>query len=105
MEGVIYVLIGFGIAGFIIYKTTFSPEARQQAMSRAEAQKLIICSYCHQAGGVTVRNIQQKQGVSGGKATSALLTGGASLLAVGLSKKGMVNELTCSRCQMKWHAQ
>lgn len=105
MEGVIYLLLGVGIAGFFIYKTQFSPEAKQEAMTRAEAQKLIICNYCQQSGGVTVRNIQQKQGVSGGKATSALLTGGVSLFAVGLSKKGMVNELTCSNCRMTWHAQ
>jgi hypothetical protein len=104
MEGWLYLLFGFAIAGLIFYRANFSPEAKAQALTRAEAQKLIICQYCQQAGGVTVRNIQQKQGVSGGKATSALLTGGVSLFAVGLSKKGMVNELTCSKCSMKWHA-
>lgn len=104
MEGWIYLIFGAAIAGVVIYRNNYSPEAKTAQVSRAEAQKLIICQHCQQAGGVTVRNVQQKQGISGGKATSAVLTGGLSLVAVGLSKKGMVNELTCSKCKMTWHA-
>lgn len=104
MEGWLYLIFGASIAGILIYRANYSPEAKQAALTRAEAQKLIICQFCHEAGGVTVREVTQKQGISGGKATGALLTGGLSLVAVGLSKKGQVNELICSRCGMKWHA-
>lgn len=43
-----------------------------------------------------------KAGVSGGKATAALLTGGFSLLAMGLSRKQRVTEAWCSNCQSTW---
>ena len=53
----------------------------------------------------TVRNQGQNQGaggqgkigVSGGKATGAVLTGELSLLATGLSRKHKVTELTCKK--------
>jgi hypothetical protein len=72
------------------------------ARARAEAQARIVCQFCGEAGHVTARMVQRKHGVSGGKATAALLTGGVSLVAVGLSRKGYVTRLTCSNCRMSW---
>ena len=43
-----------------------------------------------------------KKGISGGKATGAVLTGGLSLLATGLSRKEMVREAYCYNCKMTW---
>jgi hypothetical protein len=41
----------------------------------------MICPHCQCKGSVRVKRVQEKAGVSGGKATAALLTGGLSLLA------------------------
>ncbi len=64
----------------------------------------IICPHCQQKGGVSTKNVKQKKGISGGKATGALLTGGLSILATGLSRKEKVTQLHCKKCGMSWTA-
>ena len=63
----------------------------------------IICPHCHEKGKVHTRMISQKKGVSGGKATAALLTGGMSMLATGLSRKEKATKAYCLNCQSTWH--
>ena len=46
----------------------------------------MVCPHCQATGMVHARRIRQKKGISGGKATGALLTGGWSVLATGLSR-------------------
>jgi hypothetical protein len=43
-----------------------------------------------------------KAGISGGKATGAILTGGLSLLATGLSRKHAATEANCGNCGSRW---
>jgi len=62
----------------------------------------MVCPHCQTKGMVRTKRTTQKQGISGGKATAAVLTGGASLLAVGLSKKGEVTQAICEHCQCQW---
>jgi hypothetical protein len=62
----------------------------------------IGCPHCGMIGHVTVTEVDRKQGLSGGKATAGLLTGGASLFAVGLSRKQKIRHLSCSNCSMEW---
>src|SRR5256885_16098145 len=62
----------------------------------------IICPHCQSVGTVNVQSKKVKQGISGGKATGAVLTGGLSLLATGLSKKQKGKQLTCGNCHMSW---
>lgn len=61
------------------------------------------CPHCDSTGTVSSRKIKTKQGVSGGKATGAVLTMGVSLLATGLSRKQTVTEMKCSKCSTVWH--
>ena len=49
-----------------------------------------------------MRQVKRKKGVSGGKATGAVLTGGLSLFATGLSRKEKQQELSCSNCGVTW---
>ena len=63
----------------------------------------IVCPHCTMPGHTTVRTVKVKKGVSGGKATAALLTGGTSLLATGLSRKESETEAMCSNCGTTWH--
>lgn len=63
----------------------------------------VICPHCHERGGVTTKQVRLKKGVSGAKATGALLTGGVSLLVVGLSRKENMTQASCSCCGQVWH--
>lgn len=63
----------------------------------------MICPHCQVAGKIRTKNIKQKKGVSGGKATAALLTLGVSLLAVGLSRKEQTTEVHCDNCNNTWY--
>jgi hypothetical protein len=43
-----------------------------------------------------------KAGISGGKFTAAVLTGGLSLLVVGLSRQELRTQMICSHCKVTW---
>jgi hypothetical protein len=58
----------------------------------------VICSSCGERGKVRVKRERVKAGLSGGKAAGALLTGGLSLLATGLSRHVTVNKAHCGSC-------
>ena len=62
----------------------------------------IECPQCRNIGAVAVTSVTQKVGVSGGKATGAVLTGGVSLVATGLSRKQRVSQAHCGNCGSDW---
>jgi hypothetical protein len=62
----------------------------------------MICPHCQTRGTVSTSKTKVKQGISGGKATGAVLTGGLSLLAVGLSRKQKATKARCSNCGAEW---
>jgi len=68
----------------------------------AKGNENIICPHCQTKGKVSTKQIKQKVGISGGKATGAVLTAGISVLATGLSRKQKVTECQCGNCKMKW---
>lgn len=74
--------------------------AEEQAAKDRQAQ--VVCPHCQTRGSVTARQVRRKKGVSGGKATGALLTGGVSMLATGLSRKESSREMSCSNCGTTW---
>lgn len=71
------------------------------AGSSAKAQ--MVCPHCQTKGTVATKQVKVKQGISGGKATGAVLTAGFSILATGLSRKQTVTEAHCRNCGMTWH--
>lgn len=62
----------------------------------------MICPHCKTRGRVTTDSVQRKKGISGAKATGAILTGGVSLLATGLSRKEGMTAAHCLNCGSKW---
>jgi hypothetical protein len=62
----------------------------------------MICPHCQTKGSVMTEQTKMKQGISGGKATGAVLTAGISLLAVGLSRKQKVTKARCTTCGAEW---
>jgi hypothetical protein len=63
----------------------------------------IICPHCHRRGGVTTAQVKRKKGISGAKATAAILTGGISILGTGLSRKEVETKAHCKFCGSTWH--
>lgn len=65
-------------------------------------QQQIVCPHCGVKGNVQTKRKSVKRGISGGKATGAVLTLGLSTLLTGLSGKVAVTEMRCGNCQMTW---
>ena len=62
----------------------------------------MICPHCQTKGSVRTKPVTKKTGISGGKATAALLTGGVSMLATGLSRKEGMTQAHCESCNCTW---
>lgn len=67
-----------------------------------KANPHMICPHCQTKGRIETTVVNRKKGVSGGKAVGALLTGGLSMLAVGLSRKEKCTEAHCRQCDSTW---
>jgi len=63
----------------------------------------LVCPHCQTRGRVHAKTVKVKKGISGGKATGAIITGGLSLLATGLSRKEMATQAHCDACGSTWH--
>jgi len=63
----------------------------------------LVCPHCQTRGQVHAKAVKQKKGISGAKATGALLTGGLSLLATGLSRKETLTQAHCGACGSTWN--
>lgn len=63
----------------------------------------IVCGQCQVRGHVRAKAVERKKGISGGKATGAILTSGLSLFFVGLSRKEEATQAHCENCSSTWH--
>lgn len=96
---VLFLLVMFIVMVVAISKQT--PEQQAQIL-HGNLNPAMVCPHCHVQGKIRTKSITQKKGVSGGKATAAVLTGGVSLLATGLSRKENATEAHCSNCNNTW---
>jgi hypothetical protein len=62
----------------------------------------LVCPQCQTRGEVRTKVVKRKKGVSGAKATGAVLTLGWSLLATGLSRKEQTTQAHCGKCKSTW---
>ncbi|MDZ4688324.1 MAG: hypothetical protein SH850_24895 [Planctomycetaceae bacterium] len=60
------------------------------------------CPHCQTKGCVRTKVVERKKGISGSKAAGALLTGGLSILATGLSRKEHPTQAHCDECANTW---
>ena len=77
--------------------------AFMDTLAHGEVKAKLICQHCQTVGLVRTKSVKVKAGISGGKATAALLTGGLSILATGLSRKQQLTEAWCGNCESTWH--
>jgi hypothetical protein len=94
------------------YKAAMAKKAAEKAKRRQESSDTwqygkinpqMICQHCEARGSVRTQPMTTKQGISGGKATAALLTGGVSLLATGLSRNVANTQARCGNCCNVWN--
>jgi DNA-directed RNA polymerase subunit RPC12/RpoP len=64
---------------------------------------MIVCPQCGQEGYVMTKSVTKKKGLSGGKTTAAVLTGGVSMLFTGLSRKETSTQAKCTYCNSTWY--
>lgn len=102
----IAVVCAQGVLGVLYLSATASPDERKDWDDRSRFGPLnpeLLCQHCGTKGHVRTQTVSRKKGVSGGKATAAVLTGGVSLLATGLSRKEKETEAHCTNCRSTWH--
>jgi hypothetical protein len=74
-----------------------------QTLAHGALRKDFQCPHCKKTGCVYTREVKVKSGISGGKVTGAILTGGLSLFATGLARKDKKTEAYCDNCKVRWH--
>jgi len=75
---------------------------RNQEIQYGATNAAMMCPHCQTNGKIRTKHVQQKKGISGGKAVATVLTGGLSLLAVGLSRKEGATQAHCENCNNTW---
>ena len=81
---------------------TPAQKARQRDQDLGRINPALVCPHCQMKGQVRTHMVERKRGISGGKATAAVLTLGWSMLATGLSRKETVTQATCDACHSQW---
>jgi hypothetical protein len=109
--GIIFVLVLSGIIAAISMIGESERQAKLTPTQRLEQRlaavhgprnRQMVCPHCQHKGEVHTKPVTAKKGVSGAKATGALLTAGVSLLATGLSRKENLTEAHCANCSATW---
>lgn len=88
-----------------LYSSKLTPEQKEEMRVQqiyGALNPAMICPHCQTRGKIRTKYVTQKKGISGGKATAALLTGGTSLLVVGLSRKEGGTQAVCTECRNTW---
>jgi len=99
---IVFIVIFVGVIIFgVIASLTATPEQVAQ-MQYGPINPLMVCPHCNSVGKIRTKPTTQKKGISGGKATAALLTGGISMLATGLSRKENSTQAHCTNCNNTW---
>jgi hypothetical protein len=97
------VFVGVGILiVFALDRSEKAKELAQEKPAKDARDAKLFCPHCQQFGFVTTEPTTVKRGVSGTKATAALLTGGVSMLATGLSQQEVITKASCSNCGSTW---
>jgi hypothetical protein len=87
------------------WKTARTPDAQKAFIDLSlwgTHNPILVCPHCQTKGFVHTKPVNRKAGISGGKATGAILTGGVSLLATGLSRSETATQVHCINCNMTW---
>jgi hypothetical protein len=96
-EIVVAALIGFGYFAWLGNK-----KLKSMAPDWGPVNRAMVCPHCQTKGQVHTKNVVHYKGVDGGKAIAAFLTGGLSLLFIGLSRDEGQTQAHCCDCDNTW---
>jgi hypothetical protein len=77
-------------------------EREEKRLRFGPVNSALVCSHCQEKGYVRTKTVDQKKGISGGKATAAVLTAGVSTLFAGLSRHEVNTQAHCNNCHSTW---
>ena len=101
--GIIVGGLRLGLTAYGVISRPPQPTPEERATGTwGEINPKMICSHCQAQGQIRTKIVDRKKGVSGAKATGAILTGGISLLATGLSRKEHPTQAHCDNCNNTW---
>lgn len=102
--GVIKTILGFFVFAVVggLFIGIFGTSEQKSEISFGSLNPHMNCPHCNTSGNIRTKPITQKKGISGGKAVAGLLTGGVSLLAIGLSRKEDLTQAHCQKCNNTW---
>lgn len=100
----VFLIIAIILSMCLLVPFFFSQSAKdtRTELNRRSGDQHILCPNCNTRGSVQTEIIDQKKGISGGKATAAVLTGGISVIATGLSRKERCTKAYCTKCKSTW---
>ena len=97
------IILGFGVFSYFFLRMKTEPASEKRPdVDWGLLKPEIICPHCHKKGSVLAEGVERKKGISGGKATGAVLTIGVSLLLVGLSRTERMTQAHCENCDSTW---
>lgn len=102
---IIIVAIIIGVAMEISKRSEMTPNERkdyEDSLKWGAISPVYICPHCQTKGFVRTTPVKRKKGISGAKATGAILTLGVSMLATGLSRKEGLTQAHCGNCNSTW---
>ncbi len=71
-------------------------------LAYGEVNAAMLCPHCGERGLIRTKKVLAKKGISGGKATAAVLTGGISVIGTGLSRNEVETKAHCDFCKNDW---
>jgi len=99
-----FIVVIVGVIGLILIGLVFVAIFFRDPNAAIQPQNPHMkCPHCQTVGLIATKKVDLKKGVSGGKAVAGILTGGLSLLAVGLSREETQTEARCGKCRNVWH--
>src|SRR5204862_5525108 len=101
MGVLIFLFLIVFVTVFVIRVFNMTPEQLAQAQW-GTPNPAMVCPHCQTKGAIRTKAVKHKEGVSGAKATAAVLTAGTSLLVAGLSRKENRTQAHCTTCSVTW---
>jgi hypothetical protein len=99
---IIFLLIVCGAGLYYLNKKYPTDILSYDSIQWGNVNNQLICPHCQNKGDIRVKSVKRKKGVSGGKATAAILTLGITMLATGLSRKEGLTQAHCMKCNSTW---
>jgi len=96
-------VIGIIVAAILYYRWWNSlSEDEKRTQTYGAINPKLVCLHCQEKGHVRTKSIDQKKGISGGKAAGAVLTAGVSTVFTGLSRHETNTQAYCDNCNTTW---